>query len=453
VLHAFYRDLYAPEFPDADERESLANIEHYLELKDQGWYGANNYHVALLLESGRPVGGSVSDYLAEANAGVIEFLVVERSRRGRGVGRRLLDWTERRLAADARDRTGRDLDFVVAEMNDPFKSPQGDSLDPFFRLRVWDAWGYAKLDFPYVQPALSSEQEAVPHLLLALKPLRPLGPALPASTVRHVVHEYLRWAMRIEEPETSAEFRAMAGWLGGRRSVDLVPFSHYLGHDDARPLIVREVAGADDPDLDGVLAVYQAAFPPGATTVPPESFRRSLEAGHRPRQRWIHHLWALRASPEGPVAGMTSFFTLPGAGFGGYIALGPPLRGAGRQPLVLARVEEQMVRDGRGARGWFVECEPATYNAARFARAGFREVAVRYRQPRVAPGVEENPVLQLLYKEFGAVYRPPVMDATQLLDAVSWIFDAVYGIERPHEHPLFTDVARQLPAVGRVPFR
>jgi GNAT superfamily N-acetyltransferase len=453
LLHAFYRDLYVAEFPDPDERESLANIERYLDLKDRGWYGANNYHVALLLEDGRPVGGSVSDYLAEANAGVIEFLVVERSRRGRGVGRRLLEWTEQRLAADARERTGRDLDLVVAEMNDPFKSPPGDSLDPFLRLRVWDAWGYAKLDFPYVQPALSSEQKPVAHLLLAIKRLRPLGAAVPAPAVRHVVHEYLRWAMRIEDPETSAEFRAMARWLEARPSVGLVPLGAYVGHDDARPLFVREVTTADDPDLEGILDVYRTAFPPGPTAVPPESFLKVLGSGRPPQDPWVYHLWALRASRGGPVAGMTSFFTLPGAGFGGYVAFGPPLRGAGRLPLLLPRVEEQMVRDGRGARGWYVECEPATDHAARFSRAGFHEVAVRYRQPRVAADVAETPVLQLLYKEFGAGHGAPALDVAELLEALSWIFRAVYGIERPREDPLFVDVARQLAAAGSVPFR
>jgi hypothetical protein len=44
-LQRFYRELYIPEFPDEDERESLENMERYLELKEQGWYGKNNYHI------------------------------------------------------------------------------------------------------------------------------------------------------------------------------------------------------------------------------------------------------------------------------------------------------------------------------------------------------------------------------------------------------------------------
>jgi len=42
LLRSFYDHLYVNEFRDPDERESLANMRRYLELKAQGWYGAND---------------------------------------------------------------------------------------------------------------------------------------------------------------------------------------------------------------------------------------------------------------------------------------------------------------------------------------------------------------------------------------------------------------------------
>lgn len=36
LLRRFYEELYLPEFPHPDERESLPNMERYLELKDSG---------------------------------------------------------------------------------------------------------------------------------------------------------------------------------------------------------------------------------------------------------------------------------------------------------------------------------------------------------------------------------------------------------------------------------
>src|SRR5215831_18986085 len=68
-LSRFYRRAYVREFPDPDERESLANMKRYLRLKAQGWYGRNNYHIVLAELDGEPIGGSVVDYLAEPNAG------------------------------------------------------------------------------------------------------------------------------------------------------------------------------------------------------------------------------------------------------------------------------------------------------------------------------------------------------------------------------------------------
>jgi GNAT superfamily N-acetyltransferase len=172
LLRRFYDDVYTPEFPDPDEKESLANIERHLELKAEGWYGDNAYHVVVVESGGAIVAGAIADYLVEPNAGAMEFLVVTPSSRGQGLGRRLLDWTEALIAADAQ-RAGRPgPDFIVAEINDPFRVDlAADNLDPFLRARVWGGWGYRKLDFPYVQPALSEAQRPVHHLMLAVKPL------------------------------------------------------------------------------------------------------------------------------------------------------------------------------------------------------------------------------------------------------------------------------------------
>ena len=61
ALQRFYHGLYVDEFPDPDERESLANMARYVELKAQGWYRRNNYHVLVIERGGRPVGGAVFD--------------------------------------------------------------------------------------------------------------------------------------------------------------------------------------------------------------------------------------------------------------------------------------------------------------------------------------------------------------------------------------------------------
>ena len=420
LLSAFYKDLYIPAFPDADERESLDNIQRYLERKAADWYGPNNYHVHVRLEDGELVGGAITDYLAGPNTGVIEFLVAAPARRGRGLGRRLLDAAETALAADARAAGAAGLRAVVAEMNDPFRGGLAlDSMDPFTRLLIWSGWGYAGLDFPYVQPALSDRQRPVTSMLLAWKPVGETGNAVASATVKQVLHEYMRWAMRIDQPQRSAEFAQMARYLDARTAVPLLPLDHYVGHDQARPLAIREITGSD-ADLPAVRAVYAAHFADRATAVDAEALGRE-PAGAGPRGGdHAYHLWALRAAPEAPVAGLASFFTLPEAGFGGYVALAPPLRGTGRVPLLLARIETQMVRDRLGATGWFAECDDRVL--ARFRRAGFHEVAIPYRQPPLRPG-GAAPALHLLYKEFGRAYAPPALTGARLLAALRRIQD------------------------------
>lgn len=445
-----YEQLYVAEFPDPDERESLANIERYLDLRSEGWYGRNNYHVALLLEDDEPIGGVIADYLATPETGVLEFLVVAGDRRRSGIGTRLLEWIETALADDARRGGGR-LRGFVAELNDPFKSPTEDSLDPFLRLRIWNAWGYAKLDFPYVQPALSEDQKPVRHLLLSLKSRGSRPAAVEASFVRGVVHEYIRWAMRIPEPASCAEYAAMASHLEGRSDVPLVELGLYIGEDAERPLLVREIQSSADPDLEATIAVYAWAFPPGPTAVTPEELRRSVAERRGLGKGSTYHLWALRPSVEAPIGGMASFFGLPGTGFGGYVAFGPTLRATGRFRLVLARIERQLVLDRTEARGWYIECERDGPALGRFRRAGFHEVAVDYRHPDLqpSPGVAGGVPLALLYKEFGAEYGTPAVQVDEFLEALAHIYRVVYRVQVPREHALYRLVADQIGQSGR----
>jgi GNAT superfamily N-acetyltransferase len=447
LLRSFYAALYVPEFPDADERESLSNMERYLALKESGWYGANNYHIRMLVEDGRPIGGVIADYLVGPNTGVIEFLVVAPQARGRGIARMLMRDTEALLDADARAAGRPGLDAVVAEMNDPFRRPPADdSMDPFVRLLIWSRWGFRKVDFPYVQPALSETQSHVTSMFLAWKSRTgPTPDGVPAQTVLTVVHEYMRWAMRVPHPRESAEFRSMSRYLDARDRVALMPLDHYVGHDDARPLAIREVVTPDDPELPALRTLYASVFTDSATAVEAATLgaaRPSEDGDVR------HHLWAVRASLHGPLAGLASFFTFPVAGFAGYVALTPPLRGTGRFPLLLARLEATMVHDGLGTSGWYVES--ADDVAPKFLANGFHEIGIAYRSPPLRPGAA-LPALRLLYKVFGRSYETPVLPRDEFLDAIERIHRLVYGIARPREHALYRHIARAVATRPCVP--
>ena len=223
-MRRFYQGPYSTAFPDEDEREAFANMVTY--LRGSGG-SACDYHVVLVVDGDDIIGGSISDYFAPSNSAVIEFITVAVDRQTAGVGSRLLAETERRLQASAA-RRGRELPLIMAEINDPRAvNPVPETMDPFARARWWAKRGFARLDFPYVQPPLSPQQQPVRHLALSVKLLpgttTPPALRLQASAVDAFIRDYLVYAMRIAEPTASADYLAMADWLSRHPVVRLVP--------------------------------------------------------------------------------------------------------------------------------------------------------------------------------------------------------------------------------------
>ena len=436
LLARFYETLYVAEFPDPDERESLMNMLGYLE--HDGANG-NAYVVTLLYDGEALAGGSICDYFVRSNCGAIEFLTVAPAARGRGLGSALAGHVQRRMAAAAEAR-GRSLAFVMAEMNDPFKrSRTPDNLDPFGRLCFWHQLGYRRTGFPYVQPALSPEQSPVRNLLLAALPVRdPAARSMEAAHVAAFLRDYLIYAMRFDDPRSSAEFRAMQSYLCARDTIPLGPFDAYIGASAESPLVVSPVEHANDPALAETMAVYRRAFGDSDLAVAEPVFASLLS---RRRDAVRYHLWSLRPPEGGPVCGLASFFALPCAGFGGYVALEPPLLHTGRLATLIARIERTLIADAPAAQGWYIECAGDAV-AACFMRSGFRPIALPYRQP------PDGPSLTLLYKEFGASYEPAHLTAASFLAAQRAIVRAVYGLDSPDDAPSFVELARTVAALG-----
>jgi len=448
LLERFYTEIYEREFPDPDERESLANIASYLALRDEGWYGLNNYHVVLACRGEEVLGGCILDYLELPNAGVLEFLFTVAGARGQGVGRALLAEAERLAKADA-SRTGRAPEWIAAEMNDPFEATEvPDNMDPFVRARIWHRWGFGALDCPYVQPALSAEQRPAEGLLLIAKPISAgWRDAVPSLQVRRLVAEYLRWAMRVDEPEANPQYRALADWLDRRATVDLTPLARYIGEwgadeSSVHAFDVIELRDASQPEFAAAIDVYRRAFDSPSTAVEPASFVRGLRRYAEPGYRY--HLWAVRGRSDGIVAGMASFFGFAVLGFGGYVVLEGTLRGAGCLRPLLAKMEQQLIEDALGMQGWLIECESES-TAEVFRRCGFFALDVGYVQPDL-PGSADGGTspLILMHKRFGRVYGPPRLTSIELLAGLGEVLRHVYRVDAPQMHPTLRMVAARI---------
>lgn len=432
-LGQFYGGIYTDEFPDSDERELLENMENYLRLRERGWYDLNNYHILLLEDDGgRVAGGIVADYFARSNVGVVEFVVVDPSHRGMGLGKLLLSEVGRRFEEDSR-RAGHDgLNGICAEVNDPYRRCDvREHLDGFARLRMWDKFGYRLLDFPYVQPPLSADQEAVVGLGLMFRPMcGELRGSVPAALVETIVADYQIWAMRIPDPENEPDFRQMRSWLRQRSSVGLLNMSAYVCGEEVPPFEAVEIREGDGVLAGQLAEVYTQAFSDDATAVDASEFSRGSYSSPEPvaHDYW---LWGLRRPGE-RLAGMASFFSFPHCGFGGYATLSGSILHKGHIRRLLRLIEQQIVRVNPVATGWYGECEPDSTASRLAARLGFFKVPMTYLQPRLhtdKTGVSEGKPLDLFYKPFGRNYMLPTLPLENLRRDLREILAGIYYLD------------------------
>lgn len=428
LLQRFYTESYVQEFPDENERESLENMRTYLRKKAEGWYGRNNYHILVARDGEVLLGGVVCDYLAEPNAGVIEFLFIAQTARRRGLGKRLHDETERLLEADAVTAGYAELAYVIAEMNDPYMTDaRTDNMNPFERASIWSRWGYCVIDFPYVQPALSVEQGSVSNLCLLAKPHHGIGNlSIRAHHLRSALHEYMRWAMRITRPDGCREFVTMSAYLQGRDAVPLLDLAAYIGEESGGTFTVEPVDNVTSKEFVEVMSVFDRLFGESDLAVNRDEFVRAIEASNSGDAPLRYRLWLLRertAMSTSGVApgGIAAFYSFPEGAFAGYIGFEKLLRGKRNLRKLVARIERQVLADFPGATGWLIECDNST-DALPFFAVGFVELNVRYLHP-IGTGMR---AVRLLYRRFGRSYTPPSLDIGKLKALLQRIYKNVY---------------------------
>ena len=341
-------------------------------------------------------------------------------RRARGVGRRLLEETERLLHGDA-ERAGRRINWIAGELDDPFVSPLVAGFDPFVRARIWHAWGYVMLDLPYVQPALADDKQPVSNLLLMAKLCSSrtaedgesdeiLVEGFDSDDIRKLVHEYFRLAMRIDDPVDNKEFRAINRYLDKHNKIPVIPLSRYVGSGTPHLTLV-EVAHPDDAELEATKRLHETMPENTGSQESPASFSQLLREALSPTGGRFHpHLWSIRHSSEAPCEGYAFFMTLPSAGWLGQLVLTSGLDTWEVRARLMSRMEEWMLRDHRDALGWYVECGEAATREA-FLEHGLVELDVSYVTP-------DGRAKSLLYKPFGRVYEPPALRVQDLINSV-----------------------------------
>ena len=135
------------------------------------------------------------------------------------------------------------------------------------------------------------------------------GSDIASTDVQILLHEYLRWAMRIREPEKNAVFTKMREFLKAAGAVELVSFGNYLGWQEEAHLHLNEVIAGEDPELDQAIDVYERVFQDSDIAIASTEFRKAFEPdglAYRPGYRF--HLWTIRRESAKECAGIASFF-------------------------------------------------------------------------------------------------------------------------------------------------
>lgn len=233
LLRCFFEG-YDRAFVLPDEREELAGFEACLALNASHRHAYGRTHCELVAvledEDGTRLGGA--NFLTTAMAPgpsarasvALNYIFIEEAARGRGLLRPALEGV-RRLAS-----LSLDLDpagptpALFIEQNDPLRltaeeyaaDTRHSGLDQVDRLAIWARVGARVVDFPYVQPALSSDQAPDDGLVYAAIDYPDV--AVPAD----FLHDHLQSFFGIsvlkgaaEEPDGAAEIQLAA--LAGRR--------------------------------------------------------------------------------------------------------------------------------------------------------------------------------------------------------------------------------------------
>ncbi len=192
LCEAFYSNVYRDAFPKADQVETPevwlpllnadlpppAPILHLIVAR----------HRSPVETAGAVVAGLVIEYFRRSRVALVTYIAVAPDYRRQGLGGRLLAKAVEKVSKD----NGDERPLIVAEVERP-EAQNGDAARKAAnaRLSIMAALGGKRLDFSYIQPKLSVDQNAVTDLMLvALCAAGATASDVPAATVRAFLEEF-----------------------------------------------------------------------------------------------------------------------------------------------------------------------------------------------------------------------------------------------------------------------
>ncbi len=216
-LATFYTQIYMECFPDKNERETFDSLLSY--LKDAESATNYSYHIIVAKDNeGNVVAGAIFDYFKASNSAVIEFIAVRSDIQSGGIGSIIYKEVIKIVSEDAFMHRKEGLKNIFCEID----SPEYSQASVKKYLYFWNKFNFRRLDFSYLQPALSASQEAVTGLWLTVVNFD--GEAeVNGNHLLSVIGDYMRYAMRIADPENHPDYKKMKKELKNKKRIPRLP--------------------------------------------------------------------------------------------------------------------------------------------------------------------------------------------------------------------------------------
>lgn len=231
ILKAFFAG-YNRAFVLPDERENISGFVDCLRLNQTlpSLFGRRHSEQVLVVtrDDGTLLGGA--NFLATGMTApggppvsiALNYVFVEAAARGQGLTRVLINAAQRMAALALTDGDGGPEPAVFIEQNDPLTLSEAEyaadtahaGIDQVDRLAIWASLGARLVDFPYVQPALSADQE--PEFGLIYAALRFPGSSIPSAWFHDHLQSFFGVSVRkgaplAEDPVSMSQLDALAG--------------------------------------------------------------------------------------------------------------------------------------------------------------------------------------------------------------------------------------------------
>ena len=210
MFERFYHDVFVKAFTNKDE---CVLYEDFLKCINEYRPGELFVRILMFCNDDDVIGGIVFDYFDDIKTLTVEFIVVASEYQGKGMATKILDFTKSYISC----QYGKTIEWIIIEIENPAFIENGD----YSYLYFWEKCNMKKIDFSYIQPALSPGQSPVKTLMLCACHITGNSETIKIDHVKKFVWLYAHHAFRIEPPEYDQSIKVMFDELDKREGYSL----------------------------------------------------------------------------------------------------------------------------------------------------------------------------------------------------------------------------------------